>query len=43
MISDDFTNFVDLNKLGDYVFYNVKRFDKPTFTVKIVSSTDYYV
>lgn len=43
LISDDFTNFVDISKLGDYVFYNVKRFDKPTFIVKVISSTDYYV
>jgi phosphoglucomutase len=35
---------VDINKLGGtYVFPRVERPDKPTFTVKIISSTDNYV
>jgi hypothetical protein len=34
---------VDIDTIGDYEFTNVLRFDKPIFTVKVVSSTDYYV
>lgn len=42
-ISDDFTKHVDIHTLGSYTFTNVRRGDKPTFTVKVVSSTDQYV
>lgn len=32
----DFTKHVDLAKLGDVVFDNCQRLEKPKFTVKIV-------
>lgn len=42
-IADDFTSKVDIHTMGSYTFTNVRRGDKPNFTVKVVSSTDDYV
>jgi phosphoglucomutase len=42
-ISDDFAKDVDIHTMGSYSFINVNRGEKPTFTVKVVSSTENYV
>lgn len=39
-IADDFTKDVDIYTQGSYTFTNVRRGDKPNFTVKVVSSTE---
>lgn len=42
-IADDFTDNINIHFEGTYVFTNVDRPEKPTFTVKIVHPTQDYI
>jgi len=41
-ISDDFTDKIDITKIGEYLFTNIQRPHKHQLKVKIVSSTKHY-